>query len=86
MLIHSPPAWDDCQQLGRGEEVVASVLGANGLPTQVQVDIDAVFPLIQLDWNSNPDGGRERLRAYHQILMGGLREAAQGKPGYPRQG
>ena len=43
---------------------------ANGLPTQVQADIDATFPLIWPDWNFDTDEGREMLWVYCQILMG----------------
>ena len=43
--------------------------GASGLPTQVQADIDAAFPLTRPDWDFNTAEGKERLQVYHQILM-----------------
>lgn len=33
-----------------------SVLGVNGLPTLVQVDVDAAFPLIRPAWVTTLDG------------------------------
>lgn len=52
MLTHLA-TWDDCQQLFQvlfmTERIVRAaeklVPGSNGLPTQVQADIDATFPL-----------------------------------------
>lgn len=46
------------------------VPGANGLPTQIQADIDAAFPLTPPDWGFNTAEDRERPQVYHQILMG----------------
>ena len=43
---------------------------ANGLPTQVQVDIDAAFPLTRPDWHFNTAEGKEKLCVSRQILMG----------------
>ena len=40
------------------------VLGANGLPTQDQADIDAAFPLTQPDPDFNTAKGKERLQVY----------------------
>ena len=37
------------------------VLGTNGLPTQVQADIDAIFPLTGPNWDFNTAEGKERL-------------------------
>lgn len=48
------------------------VPGANRLlPTQIQADMDATFPLTQLSWDFNTAEGREWLWVYHQILMRG---------------
>lgn len=68
------------------------VPGENGTSTQVQTDIDGDFPLILPDWDYNTDGGKGKLLAYCQILMGGppigfqaVYKFIQGKPGYPRK-
>lgn len=45
--------------------------GENGTSTQVQTDIDGDFPLILPDWDYNTDGGKGKLLAHCQILMGG---------------
>ena len=55
----------------------------NGLLTQIQADIDAAFPLIRPDLDSNPDGGKEKHWDHHQILMGS--ERLLGGPIYPRE-
>lgn len=52
-------------------------MGANGLPTQAQAEMDATFSLTGSDWDFNIAEGRERLWVYHQILMGSLREDAR---------
>jgi hypothetical protein len=53
------------------------VLTENGLPTQVQANINAAFPLTLANWDFNTAESGERLCVYYQILMGGLQEAAR---------
>lgn len=49
------------------------VLGANGLPTQIQADMDVAFPLTLLShWDFNTAEGKEKLQVFHQILMEGF--------------
>lgn len=70
MLTHQH-TWDACQQLLQviftTERIVGAawklVQGTNGLPTQVQADIDAAFPLIQPDWDFNTAEGKGEARS-----------------------
>lgn len=61
MLTHLPTR-DDCQPLLTGplHNRTERIMGANGLSTQAQAEMDATFSLTGPDW------------VYHQILMGGL--------------
>ena len=45
----------------------------NGAPTLLPNEIDAAFPLTQLDWDYNTPAGREQLRLYRQVLFAGLK-------------
>lgn len=38
---------------------------------------DDAFPLTHPEWNPNDPAGKEQLKVYYQILMGGLHEAAR---------
>ncbi|XP_025782017.1 LOW QUALITY PROTEIN: uncharacterized protein LOC112863120 [Puma concolor] len=80
--------WDDCQQLLQVlfmteererilNEARKLVPGADGNPATNQAQIDASFPLTRPQWDFNTAEGKERLRVYHQTLMGGLRMAAR---------
>lgn len=53
------------------------VLTESGLPTRVQININAAFILTLPNWDFNTTESRERLWVYYQILMGSLQEAAK---------
>lgn len=48
--------------------------GSKWVPTGVQADFDAAFPLTGPDWDFNTTEGKEGLWAYRQVLMGGASE------------
>jgi hypothetical protein len=83
VLFTHQPTWDDCQQLlqilfttEERERIQAEahklVPGDDGSPTTNQARIDEGFPLTRPNWDYDRAEGKERLRVYHQALMGGL--------------
>ena len=50
------------------------------LPTQIQADINAAFPLTWPDWDFNIAEGKERLQDYCQVLImkSGFRDITTG--------
>lgn len=85
------PTWDDVQHLlqvhfmtEEREGIMGAtqklILGANGLPTQVQADKDTAFPLTWPYWDFNPAKGKERLQVYCQILLGECSKRMEDSP------
>ena len=53
------------------------VPGVDGRPTAQPHLVDKGFPLLRPNWDFERAEGRERLRAYRQTLMAGLRATAR---------
>lgn len=79
MLTHKL-TWDDCQQqfqvlfiTEESERIVGEawklVLEENGLPTQVQANIDKALTLTIPNWDFKAVEWRESLCVYYQILL-----------------
>lgn len=89
LFTHSP-TWEDCQLLLQilftteerdriRRECRKLVPGRDGRPTDDEAIINEFFPLTRPEegWDYYTAEGRERLKVYRQILIGGLRAAAR---------
>lgn len=79
MLTHKP-TWDDCHQqfhviftTEESERIVGEawklVPEVNGLPTQIQANLDTALTLTIPNWDLKAVEGRESICVYYQILL-----------------